>query len=70
MLHTLSQMQLHLSSDMPIELRLLALSDVAEGLEYLHSQVVKLMQSIPLKSQTIVESPSIAKFHHQRLDSL
>ena len=42
-------MQLHLSSDMPIELRLLALSDVAEGLEYLHSQVVKLMQSIPLK---------------------
>ena len=31
-------MQVHLSSDMPVELRLLALSDVAEGTEYLHSQ--------------------------------
>ena len=32
-IHTLNDMQVHLSSDMPVELRLLALSDVAEGLE-------------------------------------
>jgi len=31
-------MQIHLGNDMSVELRLLALSDVAEGLEYLHSQ--------------------------------
>ena len=37
-IRTLGDMQVHLGSDMPIELRLLALSDVAEGLEYLHSQ--------------------------------
>ena len=37
-IRTLSDMQVHLGSDMPIELRLLALSNVAEGLEYLHSQ--------------------------------
>ena len=37
-IHTLSHMQVHLGSDMPVELRLLALSDAAEGLEYLHSQ--------------------------------
>ena len=37
-IHTLSHMQVHLGSDMPVELRLLALSDVAEGMEYFHSQ--------------------------------
>ena len=37
-IHTLHDLQVHLGSEMPIELRLLALSDVAEGLEYLHNQ--------------------------------
>jgi len=37
-IHMLSHMQIHLGNDMPVELRLLALSDVAECLEYLHSQ--------------------------------
>ena len=37
-IHTLNDMQVHFGSDMPVELRLLALSDIAEGLEYLHSQ--------------------------------
>ena len=37
-IHTLNDMQVHLGSDMPLELRLLAFSNVAEGLEYLHRQ--------------------------------
>ena len=31
-------MQVYFGSDMPVELRLLALSNIAEGLEYLHNQ--------------------------------
>ena len=38
--HTLSDVLLQLGNRMPIQLRLLALCDVAEGLSYLHSQGV------------------------------
>ena len=37
-IRTLNDMQVHFGSDMPIELRLFVLSNIAEGLEYLPGQ--------------------------------